>query len=66
MPLRVSVKGNAGGVVGQELDLFANFHLTNRTDLLVGYSKLNAGNFIQNTGNGRSPELFYLMYNVRW
>jgi hypothetical protein len=65
-PIRISSKGAAGGVVGQELDLVANFHLTRRQDVLVGYSKLNAGEFISNTGNGRSPELFYLMYNVRW
>jgi Alginate export len=65
-PIRVNTKGAAGGVVGQELDVFLNFHLTNRTDVLAGYSKLNAGEFISNTGNGRSPELFYLMYNVRW
>jgi len=66
MPTRVSLAGSAGGRVGQELDLIANFHLSRRTDLMIGYSKLQTGDFISNTGNGRSPELFYMMYNVRW
>lgn len=66
VPIRTSLNGSAGGVVGQELDVYVNFHLSKRTDLLVGYSKLNAGEFISNTGPSRSPELFYLMYNVRW
>ena len=64
--LRRSPNGTAGGVVGQELDLLMNFHLGPRSDFLIGYSKLNSGEFISNTGPGRSPELWYLMYNVRW
>jgi hypothetical protein len=66
VPILVSKNGTAGGVIGQELDLLVNFHLSNRTDFQVGYSKLNAGEFIKTAGNGKSPELFYLMYNVRW
>jgi hypothetical protein len=66
VPIRFSKNGSAGGVIGQELDLLVNFHLSKRTDFQVGYAKLNAGEFISNTGNGRSPELFYLMYNIRW
>jgi len=65
-PTRVRTNGSAGGAVGQELDLLVNFHLDRRSDLLVGYSKLNAGEFISNTGPHRSPELLYLMYNIRW
>lgn len=66
VPLRVRTNGSAGGVVGQELDLLVNFHLGPQSDFLLGYSKLNAGEFISNTGNGRSPELFYAMCNFRW
>jgi hypothetical protein len=65
-PSRVRLNGSAGGVVGQEMDLILNFHVTKHSDILTGYSRLNSGNFIGNTGNGRSPELWYLMYNVRW
>ena len=65
-PLRRSPLGTAGRDVGDEVDLIANFHLGPHTDVLVGYSKLFAGDFLRNTGPGRSPELFYLMYNVRW
>lgn len=65
-PSRVSLAGTAGGNVGQELDLIMNFHVGPRSDIMTGWSKLYAGDFIRNTGSGRSPELFYLMYNVRW
>jgi hypothetical protein len=65
-PLRVSPTGSAGGTIGQELDLIVNFHLTRNTDVLLGYSRLNAGNFINNTGPHQSPELIYMMYNIRW
>ena len=65
-PSRRSAAGIAGTDVGQEIDLLVNFRLDRRSDVLVGYSKLFAGDFIANTGNPRSPELFYLMYNLRW
>lgn len=66
VPLRIDPTGAAGKDVGNELDLFANFHLGAHSDVLVGWSKLWAGEFIRATGSGRNPELFYLMYNVRW
>jgi hypothetical protein len=65
-PTRVRTNGSAGGAIGQELDLLVNFHLGKHSDFLVGYSRLNAGEFISNTGPHRSPELFYAMYNFRW
>jgi hypothetical protein len=34
--------------------------------VLVGFSKLYAGEFIKRTGPGVSPELFYLQYSFRW
>ena len=66
VPLRISPTGTARKDVGNELDLLMNFHLGAHSDVLVGWSKLWAGDFVRNTGSGRDPELFYLMYNVRW
>jgi hypothetical protein len=66
LPTRRSPTGAAGRDVGQELDLSVNFHLTAHQDVLVGYSKLFAGDFIRATGPAVSPELFYVMYNFRW
>lgn len=66
LPIRTDLTGAAGNDVGHELDLVLNFHLTNHSDVLVGWSKLYAGDFIKATGPGQSPELFYLMYNFRW
>jgi hypothetical protein len=64
--IRRSATGTASRDVGDEIDLFVNFHLGVHTDVVAGYSKLFAGDFISGTGNGRSPDLFYLMYNFRW
>ncbi|MBO0700584.1 MAG: alginate export family protein, partial [Zavarzinella sp.] len=66
LPTRRSPTGRAGRDVGQEIDLAVNFHLTPHQDVLVGYSKLFAGDFIRATGPAVSPELFYAMYNFRW
>ncbi len=69
-PSRVSLNGTAGKDVGQELAFIVNFHLGPHSDILVGWSYLFAGEFIQNTAttaSGKfSPEMFYFMYNVRW
>ena len=64
--IRRSDAGVAGRDVGDEIDLIVNFHLSKRSDVLVGYSHMWAGNFIKQTGPGRDPELFYVMYNFRW
>jgi hypothetical protein len=52
--------------VGDELDYVINFHIDKHQDVLFGYSHLFAGQFIRQTGNGRSPELTYLQYSFRW
>ena len=65
-PTRRSPTGAAGRDVGQEFDFLANFHLSGHQDVLVGYSRLFAGEFIRRTGPDVSPGLFYLMYNCRW
>jgi hypothetical protein len=64
--IRRSATGTASKNVGDEIDLWINFHLGAHSDILAGYSKLFAGEFIKDTGNGRSPDLFYLMYTFRW
>jgi hypothetical protein len=64
--IRRDPTGAAGRDVGDELDFAVNFHLGTHSDLYVGYSKLFAGDFIRQTGPGRSPELFYAWYSFRW
>jgi hypothetical protein len=78
-PIRISPTGIAGTQVGDELDVFVNFHLTARQDLFIGYSKLFQGEFLRETNvlppgtttpskkNGAgSPELFYVQYSLRF
>jgi len=56
--------------VGDELTFICNFHLGPHSDILVGWSKLYAGEFLRATAPtpaaARSPEMFYFMYNYRW
>ncbi|MBI3837778.1 MAG: alginate export family protein [Planctomycetia bacterium] len=63
---RVDPTGAAGTDVGNEIDLLLNFHMTAHQDILIGYSKLFAGQFIRQTGPNVSPELFYLQHQLRW
>jgi hypothetical protein len=67
---RVSPNGSASGDVGQELTFILNFHLGAHSDVLLGWSKLSAGDFLKNTAPtpaaARSPEMLYVMYNFRW
>jgi hypothetical protein len=64
--------GQAGTDVGDELDLRFNIHVNRHQDVLLGYSKLWAGDFIKNTttptgGKGNvSPDLIYVQYVVRF
>lgn len=64
--IRQDRTGRAGRDVGQELDLFWNLHMTSHQDVLLGYSKLFAGEFIKRTGGPDSPEFFYIQYTYRW
>jgi hypothetical protein len=66
VPLRVDPTGRAGHFVGQELDLVLSVQLATHSNLLLGWSKLFAGEFIKRSGPDVSPELFYLQYNYRW
>lgn len=64
--LRRDPTGRSGRDVGDELDLILNFHLGRRSDLMVGYSQLWSGGFIDRTGPAVNPSLFHVMYNFRW
>ncbi len=66
IPIRRDPTGLAGTDVGTEIDFVVNFHLSQGHDLLVGYSKLFAGEFIKQTGPAVSPRLFYVQYGIRW
>lgn len=66
LAIRQDPTGRAGTDVGNEIDLAIAFHLGTHSDLLVGWSKLYSGSFIDQTGPKVSPELFYLQYGYRW
>jgi hypothetical protein len=58
--------GQSGSHVGDEMDLRFNIHVNRHQDVLLGYSKLWAGNFLQKQKPGVSPDLFYVQYNFRF
>jgi hypothetical protein len=71
--LRRDPTGRAGNDVGNNLDLRANVHLTNHSDVLFGYSRLFAGDYIRNTAPAANPaafsadpSVFYAQYTYRW
>jgi hypothetical protein len=65
--IRRDPTGRAGTDVGDEIDLVTNFHLSQHQDILLGYSKLFAGQFIQHTAGPKgSPEFFYAQYCFKW
>jgi hypothetical protein len=60
------ITGQSGNHVGDEMDLRFNIHVNRHQDVLLGYSKLWAGNFLQKTKPGVSPDLLYVQYNFRF
>lgn len=58
--------GRSGHHVGNEIDFLINFHLTPQQDLLIGYSHLFAGEFLQKAGNGQSPDLTLIQYSFKF
>jgi hypothetical protein len=65
-PTRRDPTGAAGRDVGWEVDLYLSLHVSTHCDVLVGWSKLFAGEFISRTGPDVSPELFYVQVGHRW
>lgn len=63
---RIDPTGKAGVNVGEILTIINNFTIDLHQNVFVQYSHLYAGEFIQRTGNGRSPDELYLMYSFRW
>jgi hypothetical protein len=61
--------GRAGTDVGDELDFLVNFHLSQHSDIWMGWSKLYAGAFLRSAPPGPthiSPELFWAQYSFKW
>ncbi len=60
------ITGQSGSHIGDEIDFRANFHVNRHQDVLVGYSKMFSGNFLEKQAPGISPDLFYVQYNIRF
>ena len=64
--IRRDATGAAGRNVGDELDVVVNLHLTDNSDVMLGYSQLFGGSFLENTAGPDDAELFFLMFQQRW
>lgn len=60
------ITGQSGSHIGDEIDFRVNFHVSRHQDVLVGYSKLFTGTFIENQRPGVSPDFFYAQYTFRF
>ena len=58
--------GQSGSHVGDEIDFRVNVHVSRHQDLLFGYSKLFAGDFLKAQRPGVSPDFFYAQYVIRF
>lgn len=61
--------GAAGTHVGNEVDTVVNFHLSPRTDILIGYSHLFGGEFLKATSGptaASSASVFFVQCGMRW
>jgi hypothetical protein len=58
--------GQSGSHVGDEIDFRANIHVSRHQDVLIGYSKLFSGDFLQAQRPGVNSDLFYVQYNFRF
>lgn len=64
--LFVDPTGRSGNHVGNEIDFYTNIHLSKRQDVLIGYSHLFVGQFLQAAGTTAAPNLIYVQYSVKW
>lgn len=60
------VTGQSGSHVGDELDFRLNLHVSRHQDVLLGYSKMWSGEFLEKLRRGADPDLFYVQYNFRF
>lgn len=61
--------GAAGNNVGDEIDVVLNLRLARYTDMMLGYSRLFGGGFLERTATGNlaaDSDLTYVMFVQRW
>jgi Alginate export len=58
--------GQSGSHVGDGIDFLINLHVARHHDVIVGYSKLFSGEFIEKQRPGINADLLYVQYNFRF
>lgn len=69
IPIRLAPTGDAGGAVGQELDVTYRAVSSSRSDWLIGYSHFYPGSFVRRTTSPaalRDVDFFYWQWTTRF
>ncbi|MGF1579992.1 MAG: alginate export family protein [Gemmataceae bacterium] len=66
LSIRRDPTGMSGTDVGEELDIVVNLHVGDRSDILLGYSRLFEGGFLRNQGVSETPDFFFVQFSQRW
>ncbi len=61
-PSRRNVSGSSGNDVGDELDVTVSWQIDVHSNLLVGWSHLWPGNFIESSGRSLDADMVYVQY----
>jgi hypothetical protein len=67
--IRRDATGASGTDIGDEVDIVVNFHLNRYSDIMVGYSHLFGGGFLENTSSAtRAADAgtFHAMFQQKW
>ena len=65
-PGRRDVTGRSGDSLGMEFDVTLGWMIDFHSSILLGYSRVWAGSFLDATGAGSDPEVFYAQYQIRF
>jgi len=57
---RQDLTGRSGSIVGQELDFMLNYKVTDRWQMMAGYSHFFPGQFVRNTGPSPDADWLFL------
>jgi len=64
--LFVDPAGTDGTHVGDELDIYSIINVTTCQTLLIGYSHLFEGGYLEAAKVSPAPNMFYVQYSLKW
>ena len=65
-PGRRDVTGDSGSSLGQEFDITLGWKIDAHSSVLFGFSHFWSGSFLDATGAGSDPEVYYCQYQIKF